>query len=121
LDEAEDLTDFTEEIQRICADLCEVNQACIEPPPFESQEACEDFCPRGPFRQNDSMCGEANRALLECVGSLPTCELFFDSFNLSRAADEYPCQAERERWIEIYEACRASEDPYPKGAPWEQP
>jgi hypothetical protein len=116
LDEVED---FSEEVQRICADVCELNQACFEPPPFESQEACEHLCLYGPFIQNDSMCGEAVRAGNECIGSLPTCELFFDALNVY--ADEYPCQAEHERWIEIYEACLDSEDPYSKGAPWEQP
>jgi hypothetical protein len=115
LDEVEDLTNFTEEVQRICADLCEVNLACIEMSAFESQEACEHACPGFQFIQNDSTCGEAKRALLECVGSQPTCELFFDTFNVF--ADEYPCQAERERWIEIGEACLASEDPYPKEEP----
>jgi hypothetical protein len=106
LDEVED---FTEEVQRICVDLCKVHQACWQPTPFESQEACEHLCLDAAFILDDSACGEANRALNECIGSQPTCDLFFVAKNLY--ADKDPCQAEKDRWLEIDEACQDSGDP----------
>jgi hypothetical protein len=112
LDEDEDLT---EKVERICTDLCELELACIEPSLFESHEDCEHTCLHTQFIHNDSTCGEVKRAMLECFGSQPTCELYLDTFN--DHADEYTCQAEKDPWLAIWEACLANEDRYPRGEP----
>ena len=53
--------DFTEEVERICADQCEMNLACLEPPGFESYQECEQICLHTAYIYNDTDCGEAMR------------------------------------------------------------
>jgi hypothetical protein len=113
LDHAED---FTEEVERVCADYCEINLACREPAWFESYDACEQTCLHATYIYNDTPCGEAMRAIMTCVGSQPTCELYNDTLNVH--ADEYTCQAETEHRAELSTFCSQSdEEPYPKGKP----
>lgn len=108
--------DFTAEVERICADYCEINLACREPPFFESYEECEHNCLHSAYIYNDTECGRATRGEIECVGSQPTCELYNDTLNIH--ADKYTCQAEHERRVDVMKACQDSEeDPYPKGEP----
>lgn len=113
LDEVED---FTAEVERNCADYCELNLACEPTPGFELYDECEHVCLHDGFVYNDTVCGEAARAVTECIGSQPTCELFLDTYNVH--ADEYTCQAEKDGWAEVSEGCwSGDEDPFPKGKP----
>jgi hypothetical protein len=113
LDEVED---FTAEVEQICADYCEMNLACHEPPWFETYAECEHICLHSEFMYNDTLCGERARAVRACVGSQPTCELYNDTNNVH--ADEYTCKAEKDGWAEVSEGCwNSDEDPFPKGEP----
>ena len=102
--------DFTEEVERICADLCTMNLACQEPPAFASQDECESICLGTDYVYNDTTCGEVKRAAIECIGSQPTCELYLDTNNV--LSDDYTCKAEKEAWTSLH--CRDSdEEPFP--------
>lgn len=108
--------DFTKEVEQICADYCDVNLACREPAWFESDEACVHSCLHSAFIYNDTDCGEAKRAVVACVGSQPTCELYDDTLNVH--AEVYTCQAETEHRAKLSEACgQSDENPYPNGKP----
>lgn len=108
--------DFTEEVERICADYCEINLACREPPWFESYQECEHVCLHLAYIYNDTPCGAAMRAVHECIGSQPTCDLYNDTFNVH--AEQYTCKAEKDHWVDLAESCTQSdEDPFPHGDP----
>jgi hypothetical protein len=108
--------DFTEEVERICASGCAVNLACREPPWFESYAECEQVCLHLAYIYNDTSCGEATRALYECIGSQPTCELYNDTLNVH--AEQYTCKAENDHWASLAESCgQSDEDPFPHGEP----
>jgi len=106
--------DFTQEVEKICADYCSINLACREPPWFESYEECEDLCLETPYVYNDTECGEARRALTECVGSTATCEVYNDTLNVH--ADDYTCKAENDHYHSL-KCGQSDEDPFPQGAP----
>ena len=87
--------DVSEEVERICAAFCEQNVACHEPELFETVDDCFQVC----FHEYPSMheldeCGEATRALYDCVGSTQSCEEYLDTNNIG--ADDYACKAEKE-------------------------
>jgi hypothetical protein len=108
--------DFTEEVERICADNCEMHFACGEPPAFESYEECEQICLHLAYIYNDTVCGEATRGVYGCIGSQPTCELYLDTNNVH--AEQYTCKAEKDHWISLSQSCGESdEDPFPNGEP----
>jgi hypothetical protein len=108
--------DFTEEVERICADYCEVNLACREPPWFESYQECENVCLHLAYIYNDTPCGQATRDEIECIGSQPTCELYNDTLNVH--AEQYTCKAEKDHWASLAESCgQSDEDPFPNGKP----
>ena len=108
--------DFTEEVERICADFCEVNLECRDPPWFESYAECEHVCLHLGYIYNDTPCGEAMRAWHECIGSQPTCELYNDTLNVH--AEQYTCKAENDHWASLAESCgQSAEDPFPHGEP----
>jgi hypothetical protein len=112
IDEPED---FIEEVERICADNCEMQFACFEPP-FESYEACEHVCLHTGYIYNDTDCGEAKRGVYGCVASQPTCELYLDTYDVH--ADDYTCKAEKDHWADLAESCgQSDEDPFPHGEP----
>jgi hypothetical protein len=106
--------DFTEAVEYICADYCQMNLACREPPAFESYEACEDICLGSAYVYNDTDCGQALRDVFECIGSTPTCELFDDTYNVH--ADEYTCKIEKNHWVSL-DCGKSDEDPFPVGTP----
>lgn len=62
------------------------------------------------FILNDTDCGEAHRAMMECIGSQPSCELFLDTYDVH--ADEYTCKAEKDRYTGLL-CGQSSEDPSP--------
>jgi hypothetical protein len=108
--------DFTEEVERICADYCQTYLACREEPVFESYQECEHICLHIPFIYNDTACGETKRDVYECIGSQPTCELFLDTYNVH--AEQYTCKAEKDHWANLAESCgQSDEDPFPHGEP----
>lgn len=108
--------DFTEEVEQICTDFCELNFACRMPPGFDSYEECEHICLHSAFVYNDTVCGEATRAELACIASQPTCELYNDTWNVH--ADGYTCKVEKDHWAAVSESCgQSDEEPYPKGEP----
>lgn len=102
--------DFTAEVERLCADYCEMNLACRAPPAFANYDECEDACLGLDYVYNDTTCGEAHRAMIECIGSQPTCELFMDTYNVS--ADDYTCKAEKDRVTSLH-CPQTDEDPTP--------
>jgi hypothetical protein len=108
--------DFTEEVERICADYCEIYLACREEPVFDSHQECEQVCLHLAYIYNDTPCGEATRAVKECIGSQPTCDLYNDTLNVH--AEQYTCKAEKDHWVSLAESCgQSDEDPYPYGEP----
>jgi hypothetical protein len=108
--------DFTEEVERICADNCEMQFTCFEPPAFESYEECEHICLHTPYIYNDTDCGAAKRGVYGCVGSQPTCELYLDTYDVH--ADDYTCKAEKDHWGDLAASCgQSDEDPFPHGEP----
>jgi hypothetical protein len=106
--------DFTEEVERLCVDFCTMNLDCHEPPWFETYGDCEHACLHAAYVYNDTVCGHARRALLECVGSTETCELYNDANNVF--AEDYTCKAEKDHFTGL--DCGSSpEDPHPHGPP----
>lgn len=108
--------DFTEEVERICEEYCEIYLACREEPVFDSYDECEHSCLHTAYIYNDTDCGEAKRGMYECVASQPTCELFLDTYDVH--ADDYTCKAEKDHWASLAESCgQSDEDPFPHGEP----
>jgi hypothetical protein len=108
--------DFTAEVEQICVEFCETDLACREPQWFQSYGECEHNCLHTGYLYNDTDCGEARRAVMSCLASQPTCELYNDTLNVH--ADQYTCQAEKEHWTDVGPTCwQSDEDPYPKGQP----
>lgn len=105
--------DFTEEVERICADYCEMNLACHEPPWFDTYDECETTCLGTAYVYNDTACGEARRAIFECVGATATCEEYNDTNNVH--ADNYTCKSEKDHWLDL-DCGTSDEDPH-MGAP----
>lgn len=86
--------DYTEEVERICRDLCEKVVTCVDPPLFETQEECRATCTGLDIMYEDSACGEGFRALYGCIGGTPTCEVYLDTKNV--IAPDYTCKQENE-------------------------
>jgi hypothetical protein len=106
--------DFIEEVEQICVNYCEKNLACHEPAWFETYEDCEAICLNTPFAYNDTICGQARRDMMTCIGSTTTCELYNDTNNVH--ADQYTCQFEKEFYLDL-NCGQTDEEPFPQGAP----
>lgn len=104
-----DPIDYTEEVERICLGLCEMNVACHEPPLFETVEECEAVCLDIQTLYDDTNCGSAGRDLYDCVAATTTCEMYNDTNNVN--AEDYTCKAEKDRLASL--TCVADSGPPP--------
>jgi hypothetical protein len=87
--------DYTEEVVRICTDLCEKVVTCVEPPLFSTEAECRASCTRPEHTMyEDSACGEAFRELYSCIGGTENCEEYLDTNNVY--AEDYTCKEEKE-------------------------
>jgi hypothetical protein len=84
--------DFTDDVERICQSMCEMNLACRDPPAFESMDECYAYCAGFEIMYEDSECGRAWRGMYECLGNTANCEEFLDTNNVH--AEEYTCMEE---------------------------
>ena len=100
--------DFTEEVARICDAFCEMNVACHEPPVFDTEDECLELCLDHPYMYDDTECGAAHRADMDCVGATTTCAEYLDTLNVH--ADDYTCKAERQA-IAPLDCGTSTEDP----------
>lgn len=88
---ADDPQDYTDEVERICEDLCEKGATCVDPP-FAPYEECMVECTQPGGMHDDTDCGAAFRAWFGCVGGTATCEEYLDSRNVN--AEDYTCKEE---------------------------
>lgn len=83
--------DYTEEVARICEDLCDKGATCADPP-FVDYDECLDACTVPGGMHDDTACGAAFRAWFGCVGGTATCEEYLDSRNTH--AENFTCKEE---------------------------
>lgn len=97
--------DFSDEVDRICDNFCEMNLRCHEPPLFADESECHEVCVGQAYVMNDTDCGAAQRAQLDCVGHTQTCAAYNDTNNVD--AETYTCQTETLAFVTI---CGSSDE-----------
>lgn len=91
--------DFSEDVQRICTNLCEKVVECRDPPLFETVDECRATCTIPSFMYDDSECGRTLRDFRECVGETQSCEEYLDTLEVH--AEDFTCKEELDAYAAL--------------------